>query len=300
MPRLTDAQLAIRRSGLTATDVVVLAGLSPYSGASAMAIYAEKMGAKSARSESEAMSLGHELEPIILRALASKRDLTIRDGDTTRSKFWSHHLATPDGIHMPHARAEAVCEAKAVGLHYADAWGEDDGDVPDHVIAQVHWQMHCAELPRAFVGALIGTEVRTYQVVRDDDLIAALVEVADRFWTDHVVAHQPPAPDGSYAASSAIASIFPRHRGQLVEATPALDTLALQVLELRLQEADVERRRKTLEQEMQLIIGDADGVEGSSWRCSWKHQEAAEVKAHTRAASRPFRITEKKARRNAA
>lgn len=293
---LTKDQLALRKTGITATDAVVLAGLSPYRDASPLRVYAEKVGAEVEPLTGERLELGHDLEPIILKRLAARRDLVLVPGETARSRLHATHLATPDGLHKPNGELRAVAEAKAVGLHNAGMWGEEGEEIPDHVLAQVTWQMHCLQVDQGYVGALIGTEIRTYLVAIDHDLVGALVEVADRFWTDHVKKRVPPKPDGTDGATSGIAMLFPRHRAALIKSTPALDALAQRYLALRAQGVDVERRLGAIEQEMKLIIGDAEGVDGGDWRCVWKAQDAVEVKAHVRKASRPFKLTEKKAK----
>lgn len=288
---LTAEQLAMRKTGVTATDVTVLAGLSPFRGSTPHTVWAEKMGLEVPRRFGEQLELGHELEPIVLRRLAMRRDLTLVPGETVRSHLFAHHLATPDALHAPKVPA-AVCEAKAVGLHYAETWGAEDEQIPDHVLAQVTWQMHCTGLEEGFVGALIGTEVRTYRVALDHDLVGALVEAADRFWTDHVLTKTPPAIDGSAGSAEMLRALFPRPRGPIVRASAEIEERARAYFALK---AEADAAAERLEEAKQGLIsacGEAEGIQGKGWRLKYGWRDAVEVKAFTRAAGRAFDMRE--------
>jgi predicted phage-related endonuclease len=287
---LTDEQIAIRRTGITATDVVVLAGLSPHKSSSAHTVWAEKRGLEVQPLRGDRLALGHELEPIILRRLAARRDLTLLKGGTVRSRLWATHIATPDAFHTPRGTSQAVAEAKAVGFGFASNWGEDDTEVPDHVFAQVQWQMHVCALDLAYVGALIGTEVRTYVVPLDLETVGALVETADQFWTDHVKTGKPPAIDGSEGAGRMLRGLFPRQRGPTVKASADAETAARRYFGAK---QDVDEAGARVEEARQLLMvacGEAEGLKGDGWRLLWKHVEAREVtpKPYTLAASRRF------------
>lgn len=298
---LTEDQLALRRTGITATDAVVLSGLHPFRGASPHTIYCEKVGLPIPRLTGDQLEMGHELEPVILRRLAMKRGLTLVPGTTMRRANpasgrladQSHHLATPDAVHFPHGQdhdAEAVAEAKAVGRRWMDAWGEDDGDIPDHVLAQVHWQMHVLDLPIAYVGALLGTEVRTYRVRRDDELIGSLVEVADRFWTDHVLAKRPPPIDGSPGAEQMLRALFPRHKGPMLRAGDEVETRARAYFDFKREVESAQERFDGAKQALIAACGEAEGITGDGWRLRYTFREAVEVspKPYTRPAGRHF------------
>jgi predicted phage-related endonuclease len=200
------------------------------------------------------------------------------------------HLATPDALHLPNGTPQAVAEVKAVGFGFASTWGDDDTEVPDHVFAQVQWQMHVCALELAYVGALIGTEVRTYVVPLDLDTVGALVETADQFWTDHVKTGKPPTIDGSEGAGRMLRGLFPRQRGPTVKASQDAETAARHYFGAK---ADVDEATARVEESRQLLMvacGEAEGLVGDGWRLLWKHVDAREVtpKPYTLPASRRF------------
>jgi hypothetical protein len=300
MPSLTEADLALRRTGVTATDVVVLAGLSPYAGASAHTVFAEKLGLPIERKSSEAMDLGHELEPIVLQRLAVKRDLVLSRGASCRNEKAPTHLASPDAFaapreHGPHTVKlfdggpyTAVVDAKAVGFRFASQWGEDGESPPDHVVAQVAWQMHVTDLPRAYVGALLGTEVRTYEVARDAELEAALIEIADRFWTNHVLTRKPPAIDGSEGAGQMVAAIVGKPRGPMVKASVEIEEAARLYFECEQASALTEGALQQARNILKLACGEAEGIKGDGWRLLYRWREPTMVEAYEKKGYRHF------------
>ncbi|HZU84383.1 MAG TPA: YqaJ viral recombinase family protein, partial [Polyangiaceae bacterium] len=285
---LTEKQLAMRRSGITATDVRALSGLDPY-GRSPHDVWLDKMGMSSATSESEAMSLGNELEPIVLRRLAEKRGLHVLRVDpeslTMRHPRVAHHLATPDAwlaktaVHDP----EAIAQVKVVGLRTAHEWAEDtetaDG-IPEYVLIQCAWELYVSMQVVEHVGALIGTQVRAYRVELTPDIahvIEALREVADRFWADHVLTKKPPAVDGSDGSARMLRKLFPSGGGPVVRAGDEVELLASKYFEAK---RELEQHEGKIEQLKQLLItacGDAGGIVGEGWRLKYELRAAREV-----------------------
>lgn len=279
---LTTAQLAMRRSMLSATDMVSLVGESPY-GRGPHDVWVSKCTDVTDSSESEAMSLGNELEPVVLRRMTAKRGLHILPRDpatlTVLHPTIPHHGATPDAflaeslLHDPCA----VGEAKVVGARNWSAWGEDEAEIPDWCLVQVTWQMHVTRLPVAIVGALLGTEVRTYRIALDESLEGALVDEAERFWKDHVLRRQPPAVDGSPGARRMLSAIWPRSNGTLLRATPESELLAKAYFDAKRDRDDADSRAELAMQGLQALIGEADGVAGDGWRMLLKLREEQTV-----------------------
>lgn len=274
---LTAAQQAIRRSGVTATDVRVLAGLDPH-GRTAHDVWASKVLGVDDFESTEATELGDELEPIVIRRLAAKKGLRLvprePDAMTIRHPTIGHHVATPDAFFD----GPSTGQAKVVGLHNAHLWGEDEADgVPDYVLTQVAWEMHVAGVDVAHVGALTGTQVRTFTLVRArdgiDDLIAALVEEADRFWTDHVLARVPPPIDGSEGSKRLIAARWPKHREGMIKASAATEWWARAYFDAKRARDDAAVQVETASQNLKALAADAEGIDGDGWRLLLKWRE---------------------------
>ncbi len=289
---LTEEQLRLRKSGITATDVVVLAGLSPYRGASPHSVWMEKTGLETPRFDSEALTLGNMLEPITLSMLAQRRCLTLAPGDTAIHAAEKTHIATPDAFveNAGSPMRVGVAEVKAVGIHNARMWGDEDGDVPDHVLAQCAWQMHVVGVPVAYVGALIGTEIRTYRIERDADLEGALVETADRFWRDHVVTKKPPVPDGSDGSAAMVRALVGRPREDIVVASADTEGLAATYFEREAEKKLAEQRLEETKELLMLACAGHEGIKGKGWRLVFKERRESRVEAYVKKAYRHFDI----------
>lgn len=271
---LTTEQLAMRRSGITATDATILAGVSPY-GRTVHDIFLEKVGDADAVEQTPAMSLGHRLEPVALALLAEERGLTIRPGQTEKHPVMTWAIATPDGdVYSVDGDRVAVAEAKAVGLRMAHRWGEsgDPEAIPDEVRVQTAWQMIVARVRRAHVVALIGTEARFYDVEHDEDLAAALLEMGDRFMRKHITPRIAPTIDGSEASARMVRGLFRRARAGLVKAPAEAMPLVREYMLAR-EAADAAEKAKTAAQaKLCALIGESEGIEDPRFVATWKER----------------------------
>jgi putative phage-type endonuclease len=178
------------------SDISTVAGLNPWG--SRWALWRLKRGeAKEDLDEPTAQRfrLAHDHEVTVAREFELLTGLYIAGEQTwCEHPEHPHHGATIDGfvtesLDSSIDDALGVAEIKTTGG--LAPWHE----LPDHVLAQVQWQMHVTGLDHAWVPVMFGGQrVKVYEVERDEGDIAALVAVADRFWGD-VVSGRPPLPD---------------------------------------------------------------------------------------------------------
>lgn len=84
-----------------------------------------------------------------------------------------------------------------------DDWGDEP---PAYYLAQLHWQMWCAEADVAYIAAIFGRPhfgFREWRVERDDDLAAGIVTACREFY-DSLAQDDPPPLDASEATYEAI------------------------------------------------------------------------------------------------
>lgn len=181
IPTADEAEwLQARRQGVTASEIAVLLGISPYS--SPYALYHHKRGTLDSQPDSAVMERGRVLEPYIrdkwqeanpgLAVLGDGRDLW-RHGE----RPWQ--MATPDGVVHDVVRDTdgspelgdpcAVLECKVDGG--SDEWGEEGSDeIPVHYRAQVLWQMDVMGVGTAYVACLRVRDwrIREYVITHDE------------------------------------------------------------------------------------------------------------------------------------
>lgn len=235
MPRLTAEQRTVRASGITATDIVKLAGLSSYG--DPYTVWQEKLDPHQSvylePADPEAAEMGHRLEGLVLERY---RETTGRHvvavAHTKRHPAFPLALATLDAEGIDEADQSFLVEVKTQG-HPDKAWGEPwTAEVPERVNAQVQWQMFVCGASYADV-ALLHTTHRfaIYRVPYNAELALALYGLAEEFWTRHVKPQvEPPILDWR-TAGQRLAARFATPTDAVVPATPEDEVLLRQLAE---------------------------------------------------------------------
>lgn len=254
-----------RTTGVGASEVSGILGQSPFR--TPVGVWMEKVGLGGYGAETDAMRNGTALEGGILAVAAETRGQRMtRNRVTFKHASWPDVplFATPDGFTR---RRDAVVEVKLVGHR----WGDWRDGPPTYVQTQVQSQM--AVFPRAshaVVVALIGSDVRTFEIEADRVMAEAITSDVRSWWEAYVRTEiAPPAEtdDDRWAVARILAGRSPATRpsrtpseveaevgGQLVAHLATLDEVeaAVALERLLLAEAAVE----------------ADVV-GDGWRGAW-------------------------------
>lgn len=271
---LTKKNLLERATGIGASEIAAVTGLSPW--ASPLDIYERKV-APVAVAETEDMERGNRLEAALLDWTAARCDLIVRPNEElVRHPEHPFVIATPDGYGHERGdvlRAVAVVEVKSPGRTQAD-WTDPDDDpcgFPDYYAAQVQWQLLAAQLPRAVLAALVWGRLWIYEVRAHPGLQAALLDAGREFW-QRVEAREPPAPTTG-SDVSAMARLF-RQQGQDLIVPEDAGAVRVLVDEFRAAKAEEEaagERKDLAKATICGIIGPAAGLDlGGGLRVTWK------------------------------
>jgi putative phage-type endonuclease len=167
IPTASEAEwLEARRRGITASEIAVVMGLSPYS--SPYALYHQKLGILPPDGDQAVFERGRVLEPYIAEKFAAAHPEFIVDG--TGRELYAHagrtwQLATPDRLLQDAATCglterDGVFEVENVAVletktDAGDEWGDEGSDdIPVHYRCQVLWQMDVMGVDRAHVACL--------------------------------------------------------------------------------------------------------------------------------------------------
>ena len=210
--------LDARRKGVTASEIAVLMGLSPYG--SPFELYHRKTGTLPAQiPDNDAMALGRHMESYIAGRFQERHPEFAVGGDG-RALFASlerpWQMATPDRIVYDAARISgpdlAVLECKVDGG--SDEWGDDGTDeIPVHYRCQVLWQMNVMQVPAGYLACLLWQrrQVRVYELAMDDaarrDL--AVMQSAARRFLERIDHGPAPEPDWRPATTGALKHLHP-------------------------------------------------------------------------------------------
>lgn len=283
---------SLRSRGIGGSDIAAICGLD--SRRDRFSVWAEKRGIAPPIVPTARMAWGKRIERVIAEAYSAETGREVAWSDETvahRERLWQ--VATPDAFVIESGPVGGL-DAKNIAWDQAARWGDPGtDDVPQAIYLQCLWYCSALELPWWDVAGLFGGhDLRIYRVSRDAEIESAILDEAGRFWVDHVVSGDPPAPGGTARSAEIIASLFPR-AGQIMR--PATEEEAGLMAALRA--ASARRKTAALEEEaakqaVQLAIGDDLGLADiAGHRVRWNSVPAARVEAYDRAAYRRLTIS---------
>lgn len=277
-PLSTDEWLALRRTGIGASEAAAVLGVSPY--ASPLRIWGEKVGALAPPEETEAMRWGRLLEPVIADEYGRATGRTPLEDPRAlyRSADAPWMFATPDRL-WHGARQTIVVEIKTTGSYGFDPLDE----LPVHFQVQCQHQLYVLGLDVASLVILVGGQ-RLYwrDLERNDAFIRVLVERLRDFWR-RVELLEP--PEATADDREVLRALYPRDSGATIELPPEAADWDRELLAVREELRTLERRRETLEARLKQCIGEASyGRLPDGTRYSWRlvRQEIPPQPAQTR------------------
>ncbi len=280
MSGLTDAQHELRRSGVGASEVASVLGLSRWHGPAE--VWAAKVLGHRGET-SYAAELGIALEGPVADAWARRAGRLVLPVLTLRHPDYSLALATPDravrepGAGMPaglvvRTREELhdgyeprILQVKTTGWRSVGDWGEEGPDqIPVDYLCQAHWEGTVAGVERVtFAVDVDRQELREYDVVVSAAVFGQMYEAASRWWRDYVVTQRLPPPDGSEGYSDVLSVLHPREVLPVRETVePRLLELLRELARLRATVAGSKARAEVVAQAIRLALGDSAGAVG--------------------------------------
>jgi putative phage-type endonuclease len=276
--------LAWRQSGVGASDVAGIVGLSPWS--SPWSVWANKVGLIPEESASETMEFGQWAELMIGPWFAHRTGLHVAGEQTwCTHRTRKTHLCTVDGF--------VVEEEPAFGWAYlrqhgfapeplgplqikAFGPGRRWDEVPADIQCQEQWEMHVTGLDRVWLAVLMGRRLDVHELKRDQGDIDMLIERVDAFWNEHVLTGDPPPVDGSDATARVLHDLFPGDlRGEMIDAD---ETMAAVVERWKAAKAAVKEHEaveKLAANEIKAALGDAtELLVNDQLVASWRRQNA--------------------------
>jgi putative phage-type endonuclease len=252
--------LAARRDLITATDIPVLLGVSPWKCEADLAD--EKRGTAEPSEPSLRMRVGSFLEPLIADEYARATGAKVR-----RSHVMVRH---PD---LPWAAASldatVVGERRVLELKRASRQRFANG-VPEDIEAQVAWQLGCTGYPDAHIAVLHDDDLAVYEQAADPDLFAELVRLAESF-------RRRLAEGGPFARDLArLRRDHPTDDGTEMAADADLEEAVRALLGTRERRKVLEDNEARLEAAIKDRMGDHAVLTGAGWRVTWKRTKDRE------------------------
>jgi putative phage-type endonuclease len=269
---LSEKQQAMRMQGIGASEIAAIVGAHPTK--KPIDVWLEKTGQADPFEGNSLTEFGHRIERVIGEAWAERHPgLRVYTPGTLRHPEHPIALASPDRVVAPAGLGRppreqwlSLLEIKTV-FFSAKEYGEGEDEVPERHLLQVQWQEEVCNVEEAELVALVNGDYRPYPIHRDRELGGMLIEAAERFWTDHVVAGVPPAVDGSDSYGDFLSKRFAREKAPLLPATPEAAAMAKRLREARAVLKAAEAEEALAAQLVKAALGEALGFEGL---CTWK------------------------------
>jgi putative phage-type endonuclease len=194
--------LDARRQGIGGSDAAAILGLDPFK--SPLAVYLDKRGDLPDDEPGEAAYWGNLLEDPVAHAAAQRinDDLEARGGAPVTVKRRHAILRHPDLPWMlanvdrevyGHPSGPGILEVKTTGHWAAQTWTSPD-DMPERYHVQLQHYLAVTGRSHGWIAVLIaGQQLLVEHVQRDDELIDALIDVEQLFWTRVQEGNPPPA-----------------------------------------------------------------------------------------------------------
>lgn len=296
IPTSSEAEwLAARRAGITASEIAIVMGLSPYS--SPYALYHQKLGVLPEQDETDAMALGKHMESWVAAKFEDLHKEFNLSGDgrglyAHSERPWQ--MATPDRLVAEYddynQQPIAVLECKIDGG--SDEWGEDGSDqIPVHYRAQVLWQMDVMGVSTGFVACLLWSrrQVRVYEITYDsqaEDDLDLMKNEADSFLARLRVGN-PPEIDWRPATADALKRLYP---GVDDVDVPVRRMPIIQYRAACKAFKAAEERKKLAENRLRALLGNGHRIVSAHTGETIARRDVYDVREHTRKASHVDRL----------
>lgn len=272
MPRLTSDQIAARRNGMGATDIVEVAlapiGQVPWSDAGPIRVYARKKGLLPEPEETPEMAWGHVQEDVLLGWYAAQ-GFQFLPGGTLYDPTDPWLFATID--------AKLIGQPINVECKHVSRWMSRDWDpsepegIPHHVAAQVQIGMYVTAARQCDVIAdIAGEPPKIWRINYHDELAHKLVDEGRRFWFEYVIPGKHPPPDGSDACREMLRAIYPKDERPMLDADAECNAIALARIEAAKSEKWNKQAKDDKDNRLLEKIGPAKGMRGDGWQMTWK------------------------------
>ncbi len=256
---------ASRRQGLGASEIGQVIGIHPYGGPHA--IWLEKTGRAKPFEGNEHTRYGQAMEAGIMALYAHATGHKVEPGEHVVHPKYPIVRATPDVLVNSDRIAQIKCTGHRVTQH--GTWGEPGThDFPRWLWAQITWEMAATGRPWADVVVLIHGHVTPIiypDCPFDRDLFERMLEAAQRFWRDHVLADKAPPLDGTPASTDWIKEQYPQNTRPTYVVDDSADMAQLAAAYVAAKEAagEAERVAKMYQNQIAARIGEAAGIEGT-------------------------------------
>jgi putative phage-type endonuclease len=266
-----ESWLEAREPLITASDAATVLGLNPWDTPLQLAL--RKRSEIPAKEETEAMRMGHVMQPVIAKLYERETERTAQDlGEFTiqLNDAYPFAGATLDYgiIDRPQAGSgRGVLECKNVGARLAASWEEGP---PLYVQAQLQFQFAMTGRTWGSVAALLGGSRFVWMDFDGNDrFITHMMGKVEAF---HAAIHNGELPEATAADSDALRLLYPDHvEAKVIELPGEATDWDAEIAAAQASIASAKKMKDAAENKIKAMIGDAEfGILPDGGRWSWK------------------------------
>ncbi|MGL5631246.1 MAG: YqaJ viral recombinase family protein, partial [Azovibrio sp.] len=214
--------LKSRQTGLGGSDIATLLGINPFS--TRLELYLQKKGEISPLPDSSRTKAGRAMESVIASMVSERTGHKLRRVNRTL-RHPKHDFL------IAHIDRQFVGQAKGLEIKNVDPrmeylWGRngEPDAIAEYYVPQPHHYMLVLDYPVFDVAAFFGgDDLRIYPMERDLEMDEIIIEIAHRFWYEHVLAGIPPDPEFDHPTTLPLFKrLYPGTNGEKVQADESL------------------------------------------------------------------------------
>lgn len=260
---------SMRQASIGGSDAAAVCGLNPYS--TLYTLWADKSGRLQPKEETEAMRQGRDLEEYVAKRFEEYSRKKVRR---------NNHILQHDTYDFITANIDREVVGEKAGLECKTTSVMNlkrfkNGEYPDQYYVQCVHYMAVTGYPKWYLAVLILNHgFHVFEIERDEEEIAALLEAERNFWQNYMIPDMPPPPDGTLATERAIRDIFTDAGG---ECELAKKEDIERYLILKEQRKQLDREIRLLEQGIKINMGDCETGYCGEYTVTWSKQKRTAV-----------------------
>ncbi len=287
---LTEADKALRLTGIGGSDIGAICGLSKYR--RPIDVWREKRGLGEPFDGNRFTEWGEILEPVVADVYAAKHGAVLAGPfPSVRTGVAPWHVISVDRIELKNrliAKGSSVLEhrghiTRLIEIKTANWYGgrafgvEGSDDLPQAYLAQIAWYQAGLDVDHATCAALINTsDYREYHIERDRELEGYLLERGEAFWK-LVESGTEPEPDGSDQFKRYLQQRFDKTVELTAPSSPDIEAITFKLRQAKVLHRELEKTIELMKQQLQHHIGECTAVETEHGKLTFKFDARGRV-----------------------
>ena len=265
--------LRLRQSGIGGSDISAIMGFNPYK--TAYDLYHDKINDVVADAQSDAAYWGTTLEDVVAKEYALRNDCKVQKVNyMIRHPKFDFALANIDravinpsisgNVRIKDGKltTDKLLEVKTASEYMKNVWGDEASDqVPDNYNLQCQWYMGITGVDECDLALLLGgNKYRQYNIKFDAELFEIMIDEAQNFWVNHVLARVEPTPTTLANAKQKYATSTPDSVLNIAFDDDAVIAVVDRYIELKEQEKELKEKLEQAQTDVINLIEDNEAL----------------------------------------